>query len=112
MSIYALDRELNEWRDSIPIEVRPDNQIVCDDLQLLPIILLHYSYYSCLIAVHGGLINHGLWTSECVKDANASSNIDLNQRIHESEKTCVVAACRALSLLDYYKGDRMPPLTW
>ncbi|KAK2802615.1 hypothetical protein FQN51_004408 [Onygenales sp. PD_10] len=56
-TIGELDRELEEWKDSIPIDFRPEHEIKTTHRPLiLHIVVLHFSYYNCLTTIHRMLI--------------------------------------------------------
>jgi len=76
-SIGSLDQELQKWRDAIPIEIRPEHEIDCDQRQLLPAVALHYGYYNCLTAIHRVSIFHGPWTSDSPEPKLARDDIGL-----------------------------------
>jgi hypothetical protein len=111
-AVGEFDSALEKWRDSIPIEIRPDYEILCDDHQLLPVIVLHYSYYNCLSAVHRVSIGYGPWSSESTKYDSIPSDIQLNPRVYESEAIHVESARSVISLLDHFRRDRPPPMIW
>ncbi|KAI9742588.1 MAG: hypothetical protein M1818_003729 [Claussenomyces sp. TS43310] len=111
-SVATLDAELQKWRESIPIEIRPEHEIFCDEQQLMPVMVLHYSYYNCLTAIHRVSIYHGLWTSEPAGEELVGLNLDLNPRVYASEEICVAAARNVIYILDPFKKERTPPMIW
>ena len=112
VAIGKLDNELQKLRRSIPIEIRPEHEIVCDERQLLPVIMLHHSYHNCLTAVHRVSIYHGPWTSDPGDQQLPHHGVNLNPRVYESESICVKSARHAINTLQYFKGDRPPPMIW
>ncbi|KAH8596020.1 fungal-specific transcription factor domain-containing protein [Bisporella sp. PMI_857] len=110
-SIGKLDNELNKIRESIPLEIRPERKINCDERQLLPVILLHHSYYNCLTAIHRVSIYHGPWTSDPSDKKLPNHSVQLNPRVYLSEEICVAAARQAISTLDYLEQE-LSPMTW
>jgi hypothetical protein len=109
-SIGILDKQLQKWLEDMPIEIRPGYEIVCDEQQLMPIIMLHYSYFNCLTAIHRVSIYHGPWTSDPADQKFARRDIDLNPRVYDSEAICVAAARNVIKILDYFKMERTPPV--
>ncbi|EOD52706.1 putative fungal specific transcription protein [Neofusicoccum parvum UCRNP2] len=52
-TIGELDRELEEWKDSIPIDFRPEHEIKASHTPLiLHVVVLHFAYYNCLTTIH------------------------------------------------------------
>jgi len=51
-----LDRQLREWKDAVPEEMRPGGIIDCTEipqsLHVAHLVFLHYSYFGSLIAIH------------------------------------------------------------
>jgi len=112
VAIGKLDSELQKLRDFIPLEIRPQHEIVCDERQLLPVILLHHSYYNCVTAVHRVSIYHGPWTSDPGDQQLPHHGVNLNPRVYESERICVESARHAIGTLKYFERDRPPPMVW
>jgi len=112
VAIGKLDTELQKLRESIPPEIRPENNIVCDERQLLPVIMLHHSYYNCMTAVHRVSIYHGPWTSEPGDQQLPHHSVKLNPRVYESENICVRVARHAIGTLQYFERESPPPMIW
>ncbi|CAD0090333.1 unnamed protein product [Aureobasidium vineae] len=53
-TIGDLDQELEEWKDSIPLEFRPEHEIkmVSQSPLMLHIVVMHFAYYNCLTTIH------------------------------------------------------------
>ncbi|KAL8630922.1 hypothetical protein Q9189_003339 [Teloschistes chrysophthalmus] len=52
-TIGELDKELEEWKDAIPIDIRPEHEIKAAHPPLvLHIVVLHFAYYNCLTTIH------------------------------------------------------------
>ncbi|KAL9014026.1 MAG: hypothetical protein Q9173_001329 [Seirophora scorigena] len=59
-TIGELDKELEEWKDAIPIDIRPEHEIKAAHPPLvLHIVVLHFAYYSTLQTIHRMSIHHG-----------------------------------------------------
>ncbi|KIY02599.1 uncharacterized protein Z520_01064 [Fonsecaea multimorphosa CBS 102226] len=120
-SISRLDAELQEWKESLPIEIRPEHPIQCDPEGRFPIVLLHFGYYHCLRAVHRVNAHHELWSSETDEyddsgsyptshGSNApSSDGVLNVRVHSSYALCLAAARSILHLSVTYLQNLSDP---
>jgi hypothetical protein len=107
-TIGELDQELEDWKDSIPIDFRPEHEIKASHTPLiLHVVMLHLTYYNCLTTVHRMSVNHGFWTSRLSNYALQGLNVrPLNPRVYSSAALCTSAARASISLLKYIpQGD-------
>lgn len=107
-TIGELDQELENWKDSIPIDFRPEHEIKASHTPLiLHAVMLHLTYYNCLATVHRMSIHHGYWTSRLSNYAIQGLNAKpLNPRVFASAALCTSAARASISLLKYIpQGD-------
>ncbi|KAH0542897.1 hypothetical protein FGG08_002757 [Glutinoglossum americanum] len=107
-TIGELDRELEDWKDSIPIDFRPEHEIRAAHTPLvLHIVVLHFAYYNCLTTIHRMSIHHGYWTSRLSNYAIQGLNArPLNPRVFSSAALCVSAARASIHLIKYIpQGD-------
>ncbi|KAK4242289.1 hypothetical protein C8A03DRAFT_40410 [Achaetomium macrosporum] len=107
-TIGELDKELEDWKDRIPIDFRPEHEIKASHTPLiLHIVMLHFNYYNCLTTIHRMSIHHGYWTSRLSNYAIQGLNArPLNPRIFSSAALCTSAARASISLLKYIpQGD-------
>ncbi|KAF2032400.1 hypothetical protein EK21DRAFT_87258 [Setomelanomma holmii] len=107
-TIGELDRELEEWKDGIPLEFRPEHDIKASHTPLiLQVAVLHLGYYNCLTTIHRMSVHHGYWTSRLSNFAIQGLNArPLNPRVFMSAQLCVQAARASIHLLKYIpKGD-------
>ncbi|EAQ90482.1 hypothetical protein CHGG_02417 [Chaetomium globosum CBS 148.51] len=107
-TIGELDKELEDWKDRIPIDFRPEHEIKASHTPLiLHIVMLHFNYYNCLTTIHRMSIHHGYWTSRLSNFALRGLNArPLNPRIFSSAALCTSAARASISLLKYIpQGD-------
>lgn len=107
-TIGELDQELEEWKDKIPIDFRPEHEIKASHTPLiLHIVMLHFTYYNCLTTIHRMSIHHGFWTSRLSNYAIQGLNArPLNPRVFSSAALCTAAARASISLLKYVpQGD-------
>lgn len=112
-TIGELDRELENWKDSIPLDFRPEHEIKASHTPLiLHVVTLHFSYYNCLTTIHRMSVHHGYWTSRLSNFAIQGLNArPLNPRVFMSAQLCVQAARASIHLLKYIpKGD--PSCVW
>ncbi|KOS18451.1 putative transcriptional regulatory protein [Escovopsis weberi] len=78
-TIGELDQQLEEWKDSIPIDFRPEHPIRASHTPLiLNVVMLHFAYYNCLITVHRMSVQHGMWTSRLADYAAKGLNNPLD----------------------------------
>lgn len=107
-AIGELDQELEEWKDSIPVEFRPEHEIKASHTPLiLHVVMLHFAYYNCLTTIHRMSVNHGFWTSRLFNYAVQGLNSKaLNPRVYSSSALCTAAARASIALLKYIpQGD-------
>lgn len=107
-TIGELDASLEEWKDSIPIDFRPEHEIVAVNTPLiLHVVVLHFAYYNCLTTIHRMSVHHGYWTSRLSDYAIQGRNArPLNPRVFMSAALCVNAARTSIGLIRYIpQGD-------
>ncbi|KAG6009947.1 hypothetical protein E4U21_000718 [Claviceps maximensis] len=107
-TIGELDQELEDWKDNIPVDFRPEHEIKASHAPLiLQIVMLHLTYYNCLTTIHRMSIHHGYWTSRLSNYAIQGLNSKpLNPRVFSSAQLCTAAARASISLLKYVpQGD-------
>jgi hypothetical protein len=106
-SIGKLDAELTRWRDALPLGYRTESEIVCLEQELTPVVMMHFSYYNCLAAIHRASIHHGSWTSAPDSESSMGDHDGetLNQRVYISSSLCLEAARNIIGLLKYYNRD-------
>ncbi|EFX02513.1 fungal specific transcription factor [Grosmannia clavigera kw1407] len=107
-TIGELDQQLEDWKDRIPIDFRPEHEIKASHTPLiLHVVMLHFTYYNCLTTIHRMCVHHGYWTSRLSDYAIQGLNAKpLNPRIYSSATLCVSSARASISLLKYIpQGD-------
>ncbi|KAL8949834.1 MAG: hypothetical protein Q9222_004099 [Ikaeria aurantiellina] len=107
-TIGEIDKELEEWKDAIPIDIRPEHEIKAAHPPLvLHIVVLHFAYYNCLTTIHRMSVHHGYWTSRLSNYAIQGLNArPLNPRVFSSAALCVQAARASIHLIRYIpQGD-------
>lgn len=94
--ISVLDRELQEWRNSIPEMIRPQQPgAPLDDdnhARLIALSSLHFIYFQLVVAVH----------SAALRISCTNQDMEL---LRPSAAICVNAARGAVSLLNYHQID-------
>lgn len=107
-TIGELDKQLENWKDNIDIDYRPEHEIKASHTPLvLHIAMLHFSYYNALTTIHRMSIHHGFWTSRLANYAIQGLNArPLNPRVFSSAALCASAARATIALLKYIpQGD-------
>lgn len=107
-TIGELDQKLEAWKDNIPIDFRPENEIKASHTPLiLHVVMVHFTYYNCLTTIHRMSVHHGYWTSRLSNYAIQGLNSKpLNPRVFASATICTNAARASVSLLKYVpQGD-------
>jgi hypothetical protein len=107
-TIGELDAQLEEWKDSIPLDFRPEHEIKAAHTPLiLHVVVLHFAYYNCLTTIHRMSVHHGYWTSRLSDYAIQGLNArPLNPRVFMSAALCVNAARTSIALIRYIpQGD-------
>lgn len=106
-SVAKLDQMLGEWKECVPKEYRPDVQSVPACPKLLDSVLLlslHFSYLSCLIAVHR--LGASPRSNVNVELSRSSSSDLLTDEITVISATlCQNAARVSIRLLKYMPED-------
>jgi hypothetical protein len=112
--VGRLDAELQQWRNSIAVGIRPEEaRIICPKMALIDVMVMHLEYFNCLIAVHRRSIYHGSWTANAQNDIKPTvPDKSLNPRVYESAEICVRAARSVVNLLHHYETvDGLPDLS-
>ncbi|KAK8100303.1 hypothetical protein PG999_010677 [Apiospora kogelbergensis] len=107
-TIGELDKELEDWKDNIPIDFRPEHDIKASHTPLiLHVVMLHFSYYNCMTTIHRMSVHRGYWTNRLSNYAIQGLNTKpLNPRVFSSAALCASAARATISLLKYVpQGD-------
>lgn len=107
-TIGELDKELEEWKEGIPIDFRPEHEIKAAHTPLmLHVVVLHFSYYNCLTTIHRMSVHQGYWTNRLSNYAIQGLNArPLNPRVFSSAAVCVSAARATIHLIKYIpQGD-------
>jgi hypothetical protein len=107
-TIGDLDQVLEEWKESIPLDFRPEHEIKGSNTPLIMhVVVLHFAYYNCLTTIHRMSVHHGYWSSRLSDYAIQGLNArPLNPRVFMSAALCVNAARTSIGLIRYIpQGD-------
>ncbi|BAE64236.1 unnamed protein product [Aspergillus oryzae RIB40] len=112
-SVGVLDEKLQEWKRSIPPEYQPEKAVADGHRSKISpvLLLLHYSYFHCVIAIHRRVVARGLSTGTDLleKDDFTSSPASLsNPRVLLSTSLCTKAARASINLTKYLSQDNTP----
>ncbi|KAK9322753.1 fungal-specific transcription factor domain-containing protein [Lipomyces orientalis] len=101
-TIGELDKELLEWRDSMPLEYRPDHEIIERNPRVLVhLVYMHFAYYNCLSAIHRMSMHYPTWRGSR-RAAVTPSSAPRNPRVFASAALCVQAARSTIYLVKYF----------
>ena len=101
-SVGQLDKDLQDWRMTVPMEIRPDELIQCSHEQFPPVFLMHFEFFNCVSTIHRVSVHHrGPWTNEDPTQVSSLHNPQLNPRVYSSQSICLAAARSSIKLLDY-----------
>lgn len=107
-TIGNLDQELQDWKDSIPLEFRPEHEPQIPNKPLmLQLICLHFGYYNCVSTIHRRSVHNGYWTNRLSDHVIRGLNVHpLSNRVYSSALLCVQAARASINLLKFLpSGD-------
>lgn len=96
-----LDNHLQRWRDSIPIDIRPEHPISCSYEQYVLVAMMHLSYLDAVILLHR-LPGH----------RESFENSKTNTKTNTSQLLCLAAARRSIQILDTFRNNKLQNLTW
>jgi hypothetical protein len=106
-----LDKHLQQWRDTIPLEIRPEHPIKCSDEQYISVVMMHFTYLDAVIMLHR-LSSHQeqpkqpLNEGEVMNTKSHDQRRQLNPRVYASQLLCLAAARRSIQLLDTVKRNK------
>lgn len=101
--VGELDKEVLEWKDRLPMGIRPEMPIQCQEDLVLPIVLMHFAYFNCLTLIHRTSVHHGSWasiTNSSQENIGQEDDGRLNPRIYGSYAICLSVARQSIQLLN------------
>ncbi|OQE34569.1 hypothetical protein PENCOP_c017G05841 [Penicillium coprophilum] len=102
-TVGMLNQKLQEWKDSIPTEFRPELRRLSAFPQsptAAVLLLLHFSYFNCLIAIHRVTAAWGSGLGVDLVKSN-SFHIAPNPVVFMSESLCTKSAIASIDLIKY-----------
>ncbi|CAD6448104.1 c61468a0-9166-417d-a668-0208a30c0a27 [Sclerotinia trifoliorum] len=99
--VGMLDDELQQWCETIPVEVRPGYPLKCDKNHFVTAVCMQWGYYQCLITIHKVSLYYGPGPLD-MDEEEPQSDLDpkLNPRVYASAAICVNAARKTIDLLN------------
>jgi hypothetical protein len=94
--VRELDERLKQWKNSTSIEFHPDflKQKLQEPFDILHIVILHFTYFNCLILIHRSSFQNMSWKTR------APNSIEpFNPRNFSSKPVVIETARSALNLL-------------
>jgi hypothetical protein len=105
-SVAQLDKALQEWREMLPIEIRPNEDIQCSYDQYPAVFMMHFAYLNCLTTIHRIAIHHSSWTNDKQNQVISTTHGQrLNDQVEASEEICLTAARNTIELLQCFGSD-------
>lgn len=100
--VSTLDEELQEWKDKLPVEIRPGNELKVDKQFIIPFLMMHYGYFNSLTTIHRCSIHYKSWANrgDAPISPEAMADMKLNPRVFASGAITVGAARSVIHLLD------------
>jgi hypothetical protein len=99
--VSTLDEELQEWKDNLPIEIRPGNEMQVEQDFVIPVLMMHYGYFNALSTIHRCSVHYEAWTNsgEPPLNTEAMGKMKLNPRVFASAAITLGAARSVIGLL-------------
>lgn len=102
-----LDEELQSWKDSLPIEIRPGHDVKCHERHVIPVLMMHFGYFNTVSTIHRGSLHYGASKQEDFPVADGESRLDLNPRVFASGAIRLSAARSIIKLLELCKTSTL-----
>ena len=100
--VNQLDKELGDWRQSVPQEYKPESEIkIADDVLRQHVVNFHLAYYHCLAAIHRKLVQHGHWVCHPDPSVEDAGQEEFRQQVFSSAVLCVSAARASINLIRF-----------
>lgn len=100
LQIADIDSQLLAWKDAIPMEFRPDQQILADDNTYCLVAMLHLKFHNLMRTVH--------WISlSFANEQAAGGSHQLQPRVRASESICVTSARSIIEVLNETSNRRI-----
>jgi hypothetical protein len=104
--VNDFDKRLREWRDTLPLSIRPEEPILCATEHIPHAVRLQFAYFNSVITLHRLSIYNTLFSgSEPGMNMLPDQDSDLPPQAYASHLTCLEAArhtAKLLLALDYH----------
>ena len=100
-TIAQLDKELQDWHNSLPIEIQPEKPLLCSSEYIHPVVMLHFEYFNCLTTLHRtrAFQDISIAYDELRNAGPALAGEEIGCRIYSGHLICLDAARRIAHLL-------------
>lgn len=97
--VDILDKELQYWKDLLPVEIKPGHELKCHEKNILPVLAMQFEYFDALTTIHRVSLPY----SSCAKDdipvKSELESLQINPRVFASAAIRVSAARSVIGLL-------------
>ncbi|KAK5048715.1 hypothetical protein LTR84_005807 [Exophiala bonariae] len=90
-SLEEADSDLVQWKEELPLEIRPEEHAMLDGDANIDIYMIHLDYFNLLRTIHWSLINHWL---------RSERSEDVARRLRASESICLGACLTSVRTLN------------
>jgi hypothetical protein len=98
--IADIDAQLLAWKDAIPMEFRPDQEILADDPLYSLVAMIHLKYHNLMRTIH--------WVSLTLSSQAKGGDLSrLGARVRSSESICVTSARSVIEVLNGMSSERI-----
>ncbi|KAL3452142.1 fungal-specific transcription factor domain-containing protein [Aspergillus insuetus] len=105
--IGEIDTQLLAWKDSIPMELRPDQQILADDPVYSAMAMLHLKYHNLMRTIHWVSLTLATTDENTTNSSSiASSAPRPNPRILSSPSICLASSRSIIDVLNASSSRR------
>lgn len=108
-SVGQLDTLLQDWKNGIPQDYRPDVAQADDIIRRDPhlsVLYMHFNYYSCILAIHRRAISRATWSMDLDPRSGRLPFLrSPNSRTLISTQLCMQAARKSLKLVQHIPRD-------
>lgn len=102
-AVEMLNQKLEQWKDSIPVEFRPESRRISafpKSPLAVTLLFLHLSYFNCLITIHRVTAVRGSRLGMDLIERNSVYNLP-HPVVFMSKSLCTNAATASINLLKY-----------
>lgn len=97
--VGILDKELQYWKDLLPIEIKPGHELKCHEKNILPVLAMHFEYFDALTTIHRVSLPYSSWGKDEIPVKSELDALQINPRVLASAAIRVGAARSVIGLL-------------